>query len=172
MLEQMLQIFGYMLLISLTAFTGSAQALFYEIGVQRTHWITARDFSTFLGFGFASPGPQVFTAATFIGYSAGGLLGALIGTVAIFVTPCVLAMVAGRYLRRWIHGERAGYFVQAVGIAAAGMLIAIGVGLLKANQITLIYALIASLSFLAVARWKINPFFVVLIGGLVGAFIK
>ncbi len=170
--EQMLQIFGYMFLISLTAYTGSAQALFYEVGVQQTHWLMPQDFSTFLAFGFATPGPQVFTIATFIGYSAGGIIGALVATIAIFITPIILAIVAGRYLKGWIEGERAGYFVQAVGITAVGLLVAIGLRLLGANPITIEYGIIAALSFLAVGFWRINPFFVIVIGGLAGVFIK
>jgi chromate transport protein ChrA len=84
-------------IISLTSYSGSAQSLFYEIGVTQLHWITNQDYVSYLGFGFASPGPQVFSLATFIGYGKAGLLGGLVGTFAIYAMPVTLAILSGRY---------------------------------------------------------------------------
>ncbi len=171
MLEQLLIIFGYMFFISLVGFAGSSQPLFYEVAVERTHWLTPHDFTTFLGFGFASPGPQLFSIATFIGYSAHGFSGALVATIAIYGTPCVLAVLTGRYLSRYIHHERADYFLKSVGLAAAGVLIAIGVNLLQANPLSVTYLLIAVGAFMAIAKWKVNPLFIIVAGGMLGGVL-
>lgn len=170
MFERLLLIFGYTLFISLTAFSGSAQALFYDFSVQRTHWLSPHDFAAYLGFGFATPGPQVVSIATFIGYSAGGFSGALVGTLAIYATPCLLAILSGRYLGKLIHHERADYFIQAIGLTSAGLLTAIGITILRVNPVSYMYLFIATGSFLAVVKWKVNPLFIITIGGLLGIF--
>ncbi len=168
MLEQLLTIYGYILIISLTGFAGSSQSLFYDLAVDHTHWLSPQDFATFLGFGFASPGPQLFSIATFIGYAGGGWSGAVVATFAIYITPVILAILSGRYLSNYIHHKRADNFLLAIGLSASGVLIAIGYRLFSVNAISLVYAIIVLGSFLAIARWKVNPLFIIVVGGIAG----
>src|SRR4029079_11926392 len=59
--------------------------------VSQHHWLTERQFLDAVAIGLITPGPVVITAA-FIGYLVGGLAGALVATVAIFV-PIYLGVV-------------------------------------------------------------------------------
>lgn len=163
-------IFFHIFAVSLLAYTGSAQALFYDMSVEQTRWLRPQDFANFLGFGFATPGPQVFSLGTFIGYGAGGIVGALIGTIAIYIAPITLSIFVGRYLRRWIEKDYAYYFIRSVGICATGLLIAIGVKIFGQNHISVVYAAIAVLAFIASTR-KINPLFIIIFGLLGGLFL-
>jgi chromate transporter len=52
------------------------------------HWMTHSEFMDGLAFGQVTPGPVVITA-TFIGYKAGGLPGAILATIGIFL-PCFI----------------------------------------------------------------------------------
>ncbi len=171
MFEQLITIYGYILIISLAGFAGSSQSLFYDLAVDHTHWLTPQDFAAFLGFGFASPGPQLFSIATFIGYAGGGLSGAVVATFAIYLTPVILAILSGRYLSNFIHHKRAGNFLMAIGLSASGVLIAIGYKLFSVNTISLVYLIITVGAFLAIARWKINPLFIILTGGVIGGIL-
>ncbi len=51
--------------------------------VQKFHWLTHSEFMDGLAIGQVTPGPVVITA-TFIGYKAAGLVGALVATFGIF----------------------------------------------------------------------------------------
>jgi chromate transporter len=51
--------------------------------VDRFGWVSTREFIDGIALGQVTPGPIVITA-TFVGYKAGGLLGALLGTIAVF----------------------------------------------------------------------------------------
>jgi chromate transporter len=169
-MSELLGIFFHIFMVSLTAYSGSAQAVFYDMGVQQSHWISSRDFANYLGFGFATPGPQVFSLATFMGFGAGGFKGALAGTIAIYVAPITLSIFAGRYLRTWIEKDYMLYFIKAVGISATGLLIAIGIKIIGANALTIGYIVITGLAFIATLR-KVNPIFIIVFGLMAGLFL-
>lgn len=169
-MSELIDIFVKTFIVSLFAYSGSAQAVFYDMGVQQTRWINAQDFANYLGFGFATPGPQVFSLATFIGFGAGGFYGALIGTFAIYVTPVTLAILAGRYMHHITEKDYMKYFIRAVGISATGMLIAIAVKIIGNNPISVGYIAIAIFAAIAVNR-KVNPLIIIFLGLISGLFL-
>jgi len=60
--------------------------------VDRFGWVSTREFIDGIALGQVTPGPIVITA-TFVGYKAGGLAGALLGTIAVFF-PSFLIVTA------------------------------------------------------------------------------
>ncbi len=170
MIAELLYLFVTSTFIGLVTFGGGSQALFYQFGVLQTHWISRNDLASVLAFGYATPGPAVFGTATFIGYRIGGLPGALVGTIGIFLVPFILSLIAARYLSRLLTSPHAAQFITAVGLAAAGLVAATAFGVVQYKTIALWQILIVMGAFIASARWKFNPLFVLLAGGIVGAF--
>ncbi len=166
-MSSLLELFLNICLVSITSYSGSAQSVFYEIGVHQLNWITNQDYISYLGFGFASPGPQVYSLATFMGFGHSKFVGALIGTIAIYLIPISLAILTGKYLQKWIQKKYALYFIKSVSLVAAGLLLSIGVKILTANQISLAYLLIAAISAIAVYK-KVSPVIIIITGLLLG----
>jgi chromate transporter len=86
-------------------------------------WLDARAFADAVAFGQITPGP-VATTATFVGWRAGGPVGALAATVGIFAPPTALALLAARSLRafrenRVVQGFLGGVSPAVVGVIAA-----------------------------------------------------
>jgi chromate transporter len=83
------------------------------------HWLSEQQFVDAVAMGLISPGPVVIMA-TFAGYLAAGLSGALIATAAVFLPVYLFVIVPGRLLRR--HGEhpRLQGFINGATAAAAG----------------------------------------------------
>lgn len=83
------------------------------------HWLSEQQFVDAVAMGLISPGPVVIMA-TFAGYLVGGIAGAGVATLAVFLPVYVFVIVPGRFLRR--HGEhtRLQGFIKGATAAAAG----------------------------------------------------
>ncbi len=168
----LVSLFLHFLLISLLAFGGGQAALplVERITVVEQGWISGADFSTAVAFGYVTPGPVLITA-TFIGYRAGGVLGAIVATVGVFIAPWFLATGSAHLLRAYLQQPWLRGFGKGAAPAAIGLLGVAALGLARTSFTSWPYAVIAAVA-LIVSLWrKINPL-VILIGGLVcGAFI-
>lgn len=164
-MSELVTLFMHMIVISLVSFGGGATALFYEFGVSQTDWITSNDLSAIIAVGYATPGPAVFGIGTFIGYRLAGMVGALVGTVGIFLMPWLLALLSAKYFSHWVKHPHARYFIRSVGLAAAGIVIYAAVSLMPRGGFSNTgYLLLAALAFIASTRWKINPMYLVAAG--------
>lgn len=170
MIESLLYLFLGSLLISLVTFGGGSQALFYQMAVQQKGWITNGDLSAVLAFGYATPGPAVFGTATFIGYHLAGIPGALVGTVGIFLAPFLLALLATRFLSHLLENPHAKFFVRGVGLAAAGLVAATAIQVMRPKTMSWLYICIAVVAFVATMR-RAHPLFVLIVGGVFGLVI-
>lgn len=168
MASDLLQLLSISFLISLTSFGGGAKALFYQFGVQQTHWVSSTDLSAVFAFGFATPGPAVFGTATFIGYKVAGFPGALISTIGVYVLPFTLAFLAAKYLSHLIHNKHASGFIRGIGLAGAGVAAAVAVGLFTAQSVNIALVIIAAFAFIASKKYRINPLIILLSGLFAG----
>jgi len=87
--------------------------------VGQFHWLTERQFLDAVAVAMITPGPVVITVA-FIGYLVGGLLGAGLAAIGVFL-PCYLfVIIPARYFRRSAKDPRVQAFVAGVTAAATG----------------------------------------------------
>ena len=105
------------------AFTfGSGLAIvpFLQSGLVEEHgWLTEQQFLDAVAMGLISPGPVVIMA-TFAGYLAYGLLGAIIATACVFLPALLLVVLPGPWIRRHEHHSRLKGFIKGATAAAAG----------------------------------------------------
>jgi chromate transporter len=171
MISDLVSLFVLSVFISLVTFGGGSQALFYQFGVSEQHWITSNDLSSVLAFGYATPGPAVFGTAAFIGYNIAGIPGAFIGALGIFIMPFALATIAAKYLGRFVDEPHVHYFIKGVGLAAAGIVAATAFNVLEVHPLTFAQVVIIVCSLIASLKYKINPLFILIAGGLLGFII-
>ena len=87
-------------------------------------WVTQQQFLDGVALGQATPGPIIITA-TFVGYAAGGLAGAVVATVAVFAPAFVFAIGVGSFLDRVRSWNVATAFLKGVGPAVVGTIAAV-----------------------------------------------
>lgn len=58
--------------------------------VQRHQWISDEELTDYFAMGQVTPGVFAVNAATFVGYKVAGLLGALVATFGVILTPVML----------------------------------------------------------------------------------
>jgi chromate transporter len=156
------------LLISASTFGGGSQGLFYQYSVLQNHWISKADLSSVLAFGYATPGPAVFGTATFIGYHIGGIPGALVGTIGIFIIPFLSAFIAAKYLKNLLQNIHAQRFVKGIGLAATGLIAATAFGIFNFGSAAAWQIAIAVAALIISLCWKMNPLVILLAGLIIG----
>jgi chromate transporter len=158
-------------LAGVLAFGGGAGIpLIERIAVREAGWIGEREFATAIAFGQVVPGP-VMVVATFIGYRAAGLAGAVAATLGVFHTPADLAAAAARQVvamphHRWLEGFRRGASAAAVGL--------IGVTALNLSRHAVAgwpSAAMVAAAFGAALTTRAHPAWILLAGALLGVLI-
>jgi chromate transporter len=117
--------------------------------------------------GQVTPGP-VFTTATFIGFILGGIRGAVISTVGIFLPAFLLVAVSGPLAPRIRKSKPAGAFLDGVNVASLGLMAAVTWELGRASLVDTLTVLLAVASSIALLRFRVNSAFLVLVGATVG----
>jgi chromate transporter len=144
---------------------------FLEQGLVQQHaWLTHRQLLDAVAIGQFTPGP-VFSTATFIGYILCGAPGAAIATIGIFLPSFFYVGLLAPVLFRLRQSAWMAAFLDSVNVCAvalmSGVTFRLGADALRGWPTWLIAA--AALGVLL--RWKINPAWVVLSGGVAGFFL-
>jgi chromate transporter len=135
--------------------------------VYKLGWLTDRQLIDAVAVGQFTPGP-LFTTATFIGYVVGGLPGALVATVAIFLPGFVLIAALYPIAPRLRASPWTGAFLDGVNVAAVGLIAGITVQLGQAALVDALSVALAAVAAAVLIRFKVNSAWLVLGGALVG----
>lgn len=135
--------------------------------VERLRWLTDRQLIDAVVVGQFTPGP-VFTTATFIGYLVGGVAGALLATLGIFLPSFVFVALVYPIVPRLRRSPWTSAFLDGVNAAALGLMAAVTWQLGRAaivDPLTLALAIAAGIALLTV---KVNSAWLVAAGAAVG----
>lgn len=184
------QIFYTFLLIGAFTFGGgySMVALIQSEVVVHHGWMTASEFTDLLAVSQMTPGPVGINTATYAGYTAvigagypqwAAVCGALLASLAVLTVPVALVLLVGGWLLRHKDEPRVSAVMQALRLAALGLIAAAAltlVGPATFGTAGLNLHFIASVSiFIAVfylsVRHKTNPLLLIAAAGLAGLLI-
>lgn len=133
-----------------------ASIIFLERGAVAEHgWLTAGQLLDGVALSVATPGPfMLFT--TFVGYLAGGVVGAVLATFLVFLPSFAFVLVGARYFEQ----VRSNHFIQAflAGASAAvvGIIIVVSLHLAPEAIVGLPTIVIALLAFLLITLLKVD----------------
>lgn len=130
-------------------------------------WLTDRQLLDAIAIGQVTPGP-VFTTATFIGYMLGGVPGALLATLGIFLPSFLFVAVAYPIFSRLRTWPGTAAFLDGVNAAALGLMAGVTWQLAGASLLDPLTFALALLAALVLFRFKINATWLILAGALVG----
>ena len=131
------------------------------------HWLTQSQLLATVAIGQVTPGP-VFTTATSIGYVVGGLPGALLATVAIFLPSFVFVAALMPLLRRARRSPWSASALDGVNVAAVALMTGVTVQLGRTSLVDWLAVLTAVCSLGLLWRWRVNATWLVLGGAAVG----
>jgi chromate transporter len=144
-----------------------------EAAVENHHWLSSGQFNDGLAMGGILPAPLIIFS-TFVGYIAGGLTGALVITLGIFLPAFVFPIFFHHQLVAVAENERLHPFLLGVAAGVIGLIAAVTVTILETSVSDVYTALIALGAFAALNRWhsKLTVVYVMAVAGVIGAILQ
>jgi chromate transporter len=138
--------------------------------VTQWHWLTEAQLLDATAVGQITPGP-VFTTATFIGYLLGGLVGALVATLGIFLPSFVFVALSGPLIPRVRRSVLAGAFLDGVNVSALALMTAVTWQLGQAALMDGVTVGLAVVSAVLLVRYRVNSAWLILGAALLGILL-
>jgi len=123
-----------------------------ESAVENRQWLTEEQFVDGIALSGALPAPLIIFS-TFVGYLAGGMSGALLMTLGIFLPAFAFPIFFHRGLVRLADTPGLHAFLLGVAAAVIGLIAAVGVQILGTSVVDLPSALLAVIAFLLLTRF-------------------
>lgn len=146
-------------------------------------WITELELLDFLAVSESTPGPFAVNMATFIGFSQGGIIGAILTTLAVVTPSFIIILIIAKFLKSFSEDPTVKDVLSGIKPVVVGLLIGVVLNLIfkglttdsfdirnfSINQIDfrviIIFTIIFSISKIFK---KLNPIFLILMSGALG----
>jgi len=135
--------------------------------VVRFGWLTDQQLIDAVAVGQVTPGP-LFTTATFIGFILGGIPGALLATLGIFLPSFVFVAISNPLIPRMRNSPWFSGLLDGVNVASLSLMAAVTWQLGAASLTDPLAVLNALVSLVLLIRFKINSTWLIAGGALTG----
>ncbi len=135
--------------------------------VLRLGWLTDRQLLDAVAVGQFTPGP-VFTTATFVGYLLGGVPGAVVATVAIFLPAFVFVAASHPFIPRLRRSPWAGALLDGVNVTSLALMAGVTWQLGRVAVTNVTTAVLAAAAAVLLLRYRVNSAWLVAGGAFVG----
>ena len=153
-----------MLTVSLCGLGGGGGIVWSRrISVEKRRWISDQDFADIVSLCQFMPGPNVVGIAVCIGAKLRAAAGALAAIAGFLFIPWIIGFALAVLLFRYAHLPLLRHILGGLSAAAAGLLIATGIRLLRPHRARPAALIFAALAFGLMAFTRL-PLLVVLFG--------
>jgi chromate transporter len=135
--------------------------------VARRHWLTEAQLLDAVAVGQVTPGP-VFTTATFIGYLLGGVPGAALATLGIFLPAFVFVAASAPFIPKLRASPLVGALLDGVNAGSLGLMMAVAWQLQRAAIVDLTTAALGMSSVALLLGTNVSSAWLVAGGALAG----
>ena len=139
--------------------------------VERLGWLTNAQLLDAIAVGQITPGP-VFTTATFIGYDLGGMPGAVIATVGIFLPAFVFVALSAPLVPALRRSRVAGAVLDGVNVASLALMASVTVTLARDTLVDVVGIGIAIVSVVLLVGYRVSTSILIVAGGVVGLLLR
>ena len=135
--------------------------------VERTGLLTTPQLIEAIVIGEMTPGP-LFTVSTAVGYILGGLPGAVVATLAIFLPSFFLAMLLGRIMPAIKRSETATKVLKGLTAAVLGVMLAVAIEIGLRVIIDIPTAVLAAAALATLIWTRVSAIALIPLAGLLG----
>ena len=134
-------------------------------------WLTEAQLLDAVAAGQITPGP-VFSTATFIGYLLGGVPGAALATLAVFLPSFVFVAASGPFISRLRRSATVGAFLDGLNVGAVALMAVVSWQLGRTAIVDVPTALLGLISAMVLVRFQLNSIGLIVGGALVGLAVR
>jgi chromate transporter len=141
-------------------------------------WMSIQDFTDAIAVAGMSPGPIGTNSAIFVGYKTAGLPGAVVSTLGMVLPSLIIAIIVGTFFYKFDKNKWVQWAFYGLRPIITGLIFYGAIRFAVSNKIigelsyqTLGSALFFIGSLAALLYWRLHPFFVIAISGLLGIAI-
>ena len=141
----------------LFSFGGAYAALaFLQQGAVENHqWLTSSQFLDGVAMSVATPGPFMLFA-TFVGYMAAGVPGALAATFFVFLPSFVFVLLGARYVEQVSNNRPVQAFLCGVSAAVVGVILVVSLDLAREAIVGIATLVVAAIAFVSIVVFKVD----------------
>ena len=136
--------------------------------VVKNHWLTNHEFLDAIAIGQLTPGPLTVMNAV-IGYKISGLIGAVLAMVSSYLPCIIIVTVVAKYYYDYRDSTIVRSSFKGIKPAVIGLLAAVAITLGHTALVDPLTLGIGIISFSVIAFTKIDPSFVIIGAGALGA---
>lgn len=148
-----------------------------------TDWYTHMDLADMVAVSESTPGPMGVNMATYVGFTTGGVPGAVTATLGLITPSVIVIIIVARFLRRfsenrYVKGVFYGLRPASVGLIAAACFLVGKLALLNVevyqktlSLLSLIHwkaVLLAALLYVAMKKIQLHPIFFLAASAVIG----
>jgi len=171
---EVLKLFGIFFYIGLFTLGGGYAMipLMKQELIEKHNYVTEENFAEVIALSQVTPGPISVNIATFIGYTESGIPGSIMATLGVvlpslIIILCISIFFAGITNNMFVHK----FFIGILtGVVAEIAYVAMDIS--KKIKLDFFDASVFVLSLIEIFVIKINPIYVLLIGGVLGILFK
>lgn len=172
------ELFLTFFLIGLTTFGGGYAmiSLIKERVVEKKHWLTELELSDIIIIAESTPGPIAINLATYCGYKFKGVFGSIIATLGMVLPSLVIIFVISLFFDAFIQNRIVAAIFMGIKCAVVYLITTAGLNMFKKMKknwfsISLLVAVIISMTLLSIFSLSFSTIYYILIGGFLGLLI-
>lgn len=136
--------------------------------VDKHHWLTNQEFLDAIAVGQLSPGPLTVMNA-FIGFKLHGLAGSLLAVISSYLPSLIIVTLAVKYYYAYKESDLIASGFIGIKSAVIGLLASVALSLGTTSLLDVGTLVIALCSFAIITFTRIDPSFIIIGAGLLGA---
>jgi len=141
--------------------------------VEKYSWLTKKEFLDVLGIVNIFPGAISIKYATYTGYKIAGIPGAIMANIGNLLAPAVLILFAAFLYVRYKEDPSVNGAFKMIELVIFAMIIATAFQTVNVNQLLKFRNIIVvTISFSLFLYTKIHPALIIVLSGMLGAFLK
>ena len=102
----------------------------YAMG-EKTGWFTSTDVADMIAISESTPGPMGVNMATYVGFTSFGIVGAIVGPLALVFPSLVVIVLVSQVLNKFKESKAVQDIFYGLRPASTGLIIAAGIGVAR-----------------------------------------